>query len=231
MPPLAHWLVFMLLAFLLGSIPFGLLIARAKGIDIRKHGSGNIGATNVGRVLGKKYFVICFTLDFLKGFCPTLLAGVYFGISGRMDVPREAAYLWLTVMLCPVLGHVFSPWIGFKGGKGVATGLGSALGLFPVFTIAGLFAGAVFGVVARTTRYVSVASMAAGLSVPIFVLLLYVFINVGTSRRVPFESSVPFLGFGCVLAALVIWTHRANIKRLRAGIENRIGGRNPPKQG
>src|SRR5437016_1587601 len=116
------WLLLMLAAFVSGSIPFALLIGKAHGIDIRAYGSGNIGATNVGRVLGKGAGLLCFALDVLKGFLPTLGAGAVMGLIGGsiFDAPigPRAACPWLAVMALSVLGHIFSPWVGFKGGKG-----------------------------------------------------------------------------------------------------------------
>jgi acyl phosphate:glycerol-3-phosphate acyltransferase len=117
------WPIAMAIAFLAGSIPFGLLIAQAKGLDIRKHGSGNIGATNVARVLGMKLGLLCFGLDVLKGLGPTLGAGLAMGVVGTLEVPAIDAWWWLGVMSAAIFGHMFSPWIGFRGGKGVATGL------------------------------------------------------------------------------------------------------------
>src|SRR5688572_33501308 len=106
------------IAYLLGSIPFGLIVGKSKGIDPRKAGSGNIGATNIGRLLGKKFFAIVFTLDLLKGFAPMFAAGWVL-----RDAPEDRTkyLLWLTVGLAAILGHMFSVFLGFKGGKGVAT--------------------------------------------------------------------------------------------------------------
>src|SRR5947209_1627845 len=125
------------LAYLLGSIPFGLLVGLAKGIDPRTVGSKNIGATNLGRLLGFKFFAIVFTLDLLKSLLPTMFAGAI--LHRTHQSLTSADYLfWLLVGAAAILGHMFSVFIGFKGGKGVATSAGLILGLFPCFTLPGL---------------------------------------------------------------------------------------------
>ena len=132
-------------AFLAGSIPFGLLVARMKGVDIRRHGSGNIGATNVLRAVGKPYGIAVFVLDFLKGLLPVLWAG-----SALAQHPR-ADLVGLGTALAAILGHNYSPWIGFKGGKGIATSAGGLVALFPL----AVGAAVVFWfVLFKTTRYV-----------------------------------------------------------------------------
>src|SRR5690606_7361364 len=118
------WLISLFAASIIGSIPFGLIIGRLHGIDIRQHGSRNIGATNIGRVLGKKFGLLCFLLDALKGFAGTFSAGL---ATGTLGIPLAALSLestawWIGVAIAAVLGHMYSIFIGFKGGKGVATG-------------------------------------------------------------------------------------------------------------
>src|ERR1700733_14256825 len=139
---LRNWLLLLIpLAYLVGSIPFGLIVGVANGIDPRKAGSGNIGATNVGRLLGKKFFAIVFVLDLLKGFLPMLAAAFVL----RGEVPDRRIYLlWLAVGFAAILGHMFSVFLGFKGGKGVATSTGVLLGLWPFYTWPGLVTIAVF---------------------------------------------------------------------------------------
>jgi glycerol-3-phosphate acyltransferase PlsY len=214
-----------ILAFLAGSIPFGLLIARAKGVDIRRHGSGNIGATNVWRVLGRGPGMLCFALDVFKGLLPTLGAGWALGLVRAHPLPGPIepgpAWLWLATMAATILGHMYSPWVGFRGGKGVATGLGAMLGVWPFLTTPALAAAAMWVGVARATRYVSAASIAAAAALPILVLLW------ARSGDAPREAW-PFVAATAALALLVIIKHRANIQRLLAGTENRIGRRTPP---
>jgi glycerol-3-phosphate acyltransferase PlsY len=212
------------IAFLSGSIPFGLLIGRAKGIDIRKHGSGNIGATNVGRVLGTRYFFLCFFLDLLKGLLPTLAAGWALGRLGQFSMPSRDAWWWLGAMAAAVLGHVFTPWLKFKGGKGVATGLGALLGVFPVLTLAGAGAFLIWLAVFGIWRYISLASITAGILLPVIVFLEFLLPQRADLAHGAAPNVVwPFVAAGCALAVLVVWTHRSNIKRLRSGTELRAG--------
>jgi glycerol-3-phosphate acyltransferase PlsY len=219
------WLYTIPAGFLAGTIPFGLLIARAKGIDIRKVGSGNIGATNVGRVLGKRYFLLCFALDFLKGFGPVLAAGWLAGVLGKRDVPVIDEWLWMAAMLAPVLGHVLNPWLKFKGGKGVATSLGALLAVFPHLTVPAAGAFAVFAVVLAGLRYMSVAAMSGAVSLPFFVVVAWWLGQSGTAAdpaAAGLESLAPVLTLSVLVAVLVLWTHRGNIRRLRAGTEPKI---------
>ncbi len=217
------WHLLIPVAFLCGSIPFGLLIGRARGIDIRKHGSGNIGATNVWRVLGRGPGMTCFLLDVLKGLAPTIAAGWWAGLLSPRIPPAEQGWLWLAVMGASILGHMFTPFADFRGGKGVATGLGALLGVFPFLTLPALVCFGVWVVAAAITRYVSVASCLAALALPALVVAF----NWGRLRE---PGMQPFLIVTAAIAALVIARHRANIKRLIAGTENRIGARaKPPK--
>ena len=206
--------------YVVGSIPFGLLIARSKGIDIRQHGSKNIGATNVGRVLGRKFFFVCFFLDMLKGLIPTLAFGLVNNLVRTEPAltPQETCW-WLGAMIAPVLGHMFSVFLGFKGGKGVATGLGTLLAVFPVLTVAGGIALAVFLTVLKVTRYVGVSSCAAALSLPITTIVL-VFV-VGDR----FGGAWPAAVATGLLALVVIYKHRGNLKRALDGTEHKVGQR------
>jgi glycerol-3-phosphate acyltransferase PlsY len=222
-----------LLAFLLGSIPFGLLMAKMRGIDIRAHGSGNIGATNVFRVIGKKEGVVCLLLDMLKGFIPVALAVNLIQITGRpVQVPLGMPESWTLLLpensafqaqlahiataLCAVLGHNYSPWVGFKGGKGIATSAGVLLGLMPFAVLILL---GVWVLLAFTTRYVSVASMGAALVLPLVTLWgswHHGRIQDGTWNK-------PLFALTVIIAASAVWKHRANIRRLMDGTENRFG--------
>ncbi len=240
------WLAFVIGAFLLGSIPFSLLIGLAKGVDIRTVGSKNTGATNLGRALGGRFFALGFTLDMLKGLAPTLAAGALKNALGSFEVPTADAWWWLAVVAASVLGHMFSPWIGFKGGKGVATALGAMLGVFPALGVPVVGAAVVFLGVFMLWRYVSAASIAAAVSLPIWVWLAFGYATrmaqtratrelapqtVEAAARVREQAAAalnpwPFMVVAIALAALVIYRHRANIQRLVDGTETRVG--NPP---
>ncbi|MCX5660056.1 MAG: glycerol-3-phosphate 1-O-acyltransferase PlsY [Planctomycetota bacterium] len=213
------WLLCVAAGYLSGSIPFGLLIGKARGVDVRKAGSGNIGATNVGRVLGRKWGGFCFALDVLKGLLPVLIAGLVLGYAGRRDLDPADAWRWLAVAIAAVLGHVFPVWLGFKGGKGVATALGVLLGFWPVLTLPGLAALVTWVAVVAVTRYVSLGSVLAAIALPAYVA-------VGAwLAQTPVARVVPFLVVTGLMAALVIARHRANIARLLAGTENKLGSR------
>ena len=190
-------------AYLIGAVPFGLLIGFMNGKDVRKEGSCNIGATNVTRVVGKWWGKLCFLCDFLKGFLPVIL-------TMRLLDPGSG---WLTALaaVAAMLGHVFPVYLRFKGGKGVSTAAGAALALCPLAVV---IAGVVWVVVFFLSKYVSLASLAAALALPVSAWLL------GFFGVVKF-----FLPFGIVLvvfAVLAFWRHRSNIVRLLNGTENRF---------
>ena len=191
-------------AFLLGSIPTGYLVARTKGVDIRQHGSGNIGATNVFRTLGKPLGVFVFMVDALKGFAVVWLAGRFGGASDWAGIIAAVAV---------IAGHNYTPWLGFKGGKGIATSAGVLLALMPwaVLCIA-----IVWFVVFKVSRYVSLASISAATALPVAVAALW---SAGCG------GNGPLLGFSVLISALAIWRHRTNIQRLRAGTESRFEGK------
>jgi glycerol-3-phosphate acyltransferase PlsY len=189
--------------FLSGSLPFGYFAGRMRGMDIREHGSGNIGATNVIRVLGKGIGIPVFVLDLLKGLVPVL---VMKGLGAE-------SWVWVLTGMCAILGHMFTPWLGFKGGKGVATAAGVLLGIEPLSMLVGL---GVWLVIYFGTRYVSLASMMAGVGVAGTMA-----VQMGRSG----QWDGVLLGFGVVLALLVILRHRANIGRLIAGTEPKSGGK------
>jgi glycerol-3-phosphate acyltransferase PlsY len=203
-------------SYLLGAIPFGLLIARSHGIDLRKVGSGNIGATNVSRALGKKWAYVCFALDLAKGLLPMLLATAW-GLVDK-DVSLGQLCMWLAVGCAAVLGHVFPIYLRFKGGKGVATSLGVVLGLWPYYTLSGLIAFSVWTVVFLIWRYVSLASILAALVFPAALTLL---ICLKTDWY--FEHLWPLYIAAVGMPLLVIARHAENIKRLLEGSESRIG--------
>src|SRR5919197_3713761 len=194
-------------SYLLGSIPFGYLAGRLAGIDIRRAGSGNIGATNVVRVLGKRYGYSVFVLDFLKGFGAVKISMV---IAMGAPLQWNSPAMFGTIgAICSVVGHSFSPWLKFKGGKGVATSAGALVALMP---LAALIGGAVWITVFWLTRYVSVASIATAVVLPITVLVIH--------WQEPSNGAAIFYGSLCV-AAVVIWRHRSNLSRLMRGTEPR----------
>src|SRR5437870_10877830 len=197
-----------LAAYLVGAIPFGYLIARSRGVDILRQGSGNIGATNVGRILGPGFGILVFVLDFAKGAVPVAVAA---WIAGRVDsdLPRDS--LQVTAGLAAFLGHLFPVGLRFRGGKGVATGAGVVAVLLPVPAIAALLT---WVAVLFLTRYVSLASLAA-VSVLCAVRCALV--------AEPFAPDQRTLTLFCFIAAgLVFVRHRANIHRLLQGTENRL---------
>ena len=213
-----------LVGYLVGAIPFGLVVGLARGVDVRKSGSGNIGATNVGRVLGRPWGFLVFALDMLKGLIPTAAAGFiitrYLWPGVQVSQDAGAALLWITVAAAGIIGHMFPVYLRFRGGKGVATSLGVLLGIYPYFTLPVLLAFALWIVLTLTTRYVSVGSMAAATAFPI------IFALVAWYKRRDWgdvQSLWPLYVFGVVLAALVVYRHRGNLKRLTEGTEPRIG--------
>ncbi|HLE17932.1 MAG TPA: glycerol-3-phosphate 1-O-acyltransferase PlsY [Syntrophales bacterium] len=193
------YIVFIIAAYLIGSIPTGIVISKVMGKgDPRKSGSGNIGATNVGRTSGKLAGILTLLGDVLKGGVPVFLAFQFY---------HESLFVSL-VGLAAFLGHLFPVYLGFKGGKGVATGLGVMVVICPLAT---LLSAVVFVVVAYLKRYVSLASMIAAAMLPVFMSF--------------FPRGRNYVGMGVVVAVLIIWKHKDNIKRLVAGTENRIGGK------
>ena len=202
-----------LAGYLAGSIPFGMIIGRLNGVDLRTVGSGNTGATNVTRVLGKAWGYSCFLLDVAKGFGPVFATGLMVhGMRQVPTLPQQA--LWLAVGVGCILGHVFSFWLKFRGGKGVATALGVVLGIYPYFTFVGLVAFALWILVTLASRYVSVGSIVAAVG---FLVLFAAFYF----RRL--AELWPLGAFAAAMMALIIVRHRGNIQRLRAGTENKIG--------
>jgi acyl phosphate:glycerol-3-phosphate acyltransferase len=221
------WPFFILIAFLAGSIPFGLLIGRMKGIDIREHGSKNIGATNVGRVLGRPYGGLCFVLDAAKGAVPVLLTGYQVGILSMSrrsisEITQQEMWLWMAVAIAAVIGHMYSPFVRFKGGKGVATGFGALAAMAPLLTFPAFGALVVWYATLRVTKYVSVASMTAAASLPVLFVLVMIPPD-GQEVGAAIAHGSPVLIVLVVMAGLVIYKHRANIARLRRGEEPKAG--------
>jgi glycerol-3-phosphate acyltransferase PlsY len=195
-------------SYLLGSVPWGLIVARARGIDIRQHGSGNIGATNVLRIVGKPWGITVFVLDALKGFVAVRLAIL---LAERTAGAAEYVefYAILAAAAC-VIGHSFPIWLGFRGGKGVATSAGALAGVVPIAAVT-IFV--VWLVVFQTTRYVSLASIVAALALPITVALL-IWLHM--------TKGMVLLYFTSAMTALVVWRHRSNISRILSGTEQRF---------
>ena len=187
-------------AYLVGAIPFGFLIGKTRGVDVRLVGSKNIGATNVFRTVGKKWGLLAFALDFLKGFIPTLLATLAI-------LPARP----IAVGIACVIGHMLTPYMKFKGGKGVATAVGMLVALVP--GLVGV-AFALFAVVFALSHYISLGSIVAAAFLAVGVWFQWLG-SPGTAD--PYQATLI-----SVIAVFVIWKHRANIARLIAGNENKI---------
>jgi glycerol-3-phosphate acyltransferase PlsY len=212
MPPLAVLTLSLLAAYVSGATPFGYLAGKFKGIDIRQHGSGNIGATNAIRVLGKGIGIPVFIFDLLKGLLPVLFAKNWLA-----QTPGAESLISLGAVLsalAAVLGHMFTFWLGFKGGKGVATTGGVLLGIAPIAMLSGLVVWLLFFF---SLRYVSLASMMAGVGVVVSLL-----ISMASSGNWDWI----LLSFGVLVMILVIVRHRSNIHRLLNGKEPKAGRRN-----
>ena len=220
MSPTAWLFTLIPLAYLLGSIPFGLVVGLARGIDPREQGSGNIGATNIGRLLGRPYFFLVFGLDLLKSFVPMVIASILVHRIAPQARGGTVYLQWLAVGAAAVLGHMFSLYLKFKGGKGVSTSAGLMLGLIPYYTLPGVAGIVVFILTLKVFRYVSLASMVGAASFPI----LYVAIGLAIGWPV-LGSQLPLLIFAVLMVALIILRHRSNIARLRAGTERKISQR------
>ena len=202
---------FVILAYLLGSIPSAVWIGKKYyGIDIREHGSKNAGATNTLRVLGRRAALPVFAIDVLKGYVAVTLS--------HLSMYSDPDYCFfygdgplinfkIILVVAAVLGHIFPIFAGFRGGKGVATLAGAVLA---VYSPAVLLCLATFVVVLMVSHYVSLSSMTAGVMFPIYMVFVY------------HQTYVPLIVFGCVIALLLIITHRKNIKRLIAGTESKI---------
>ena len=188
--------VLMIVAYILGSIPNALWIGKVfKGIDVREHGSKNTGSTNAARVLGAKLGILTLILDISKGAIPTLIATMLL----------ESSISVILVGICAILGHSFSIFMKFKGGKAVATTVGVFIVLVPG---AILLAAVIFFLVFGITRYVSLSSMIGAISLPIWIVLFY--------------KNIPLTIFGIIIAILIIVRHKSNIQRLLNGTESKF---------
>lgn len=199
------YILFGIIAYLLGSIPTAVWVGRAKyGIDVREHGSKNAGATNTFRVLGKKAGITVLSIDVVKGFIATFLPYLFNVGEWQSD---ELITVQILASLMAVVGHVFPVFAGFRGGKGVATSLGVIIGLHP--PAAGICI-AVFLIVFILSQYVSLGAICAAITFPSGIYFVFGI------------KSVWLNGFAVLLAALVIFAHRQNIRRLMAGNENKM---------
>jgi glycerol-3-phosphate acyltransferase PlsY len=202
------WILIIIISYLLGSIPSGYLVARSQGIDIRQYGSKNIGATNVLRVMGKKWGYLVFFCDAFKGFL-SVWSSMHLATFGAID-PTSAGVMG--AIFC-ILGHNYTFWLGFKGGKGIATSGGVVLALFPLLIV--LLVALVWVAVFYFSKYVSLASICAAISLPLSLGLLSPWIRVG--------NFWVLILFAVLAAGLAIWRHRTNITRLLNGTESRFG--------
>ena len=191
---------FLGLSYLLGATPTSYWVGRAfHGLDLREHGSGNLGATNVFRVLGWKSALPVVLVDFVKGFIPVRLFGDLAGVGFEWTLGFGVA---------AIFGHMFSVWVGFTGGKGMATSAGVFLGLAPWAVLGGFI---VWCGITFSMGYVSLGSIGAAFALPILIALT------------PHQGGAMLVWLSSALAALVIWAHRSNIRRLKRGEENRLG--------
>lgn len=197
-----------MIGYLFGSFPAGYFAGRLAGVDVRKVGSGNIGATNVLRVLGKKWGYPVFVIDALKGFAAVRTA--FFLVNYWPGAKPYSEYFAILAAMMSVAGHTFPVWLRFKGGKGVATSAGALIGLMPLAVPLVFF---VWVVVFESTRYVSLASIVAAISLPIVAGLLAYWKFVDTSA---------LIYFSLLIMLLVLWRHRSNFSRLLKGTEQRF---------
>jgi len=204
------WAFLFVGAYLIGAIPFGLLIGWYRGIDVRRHGSGNIGATNVRRVVGRRWGRSCLVLDVLKGLLPTL-AGAWLLVSPQPNAVELFASI--SVGLAAVLGHVFPIYLRFRGGKGVATTIGVALGVYPYFTLPMLAALGAYAGARGLTGMVSVGSIALAVVFPVAVL------GYALWNHLPLADAWPLVSVSALMGVLILVRHRGNIARLLRGEE------------
>lgn len=192
-----NFIYLLIVGYLLGSIPFGFLISKLKSIDIRKVGSGNIGATNVSRAIGFRWFFVVAFLDALKGAIPVILAKNYLFADWQI----------MLVAIVTILGHIFPVWLKFKGGKGVSTSAGVLLALLGWKFFASLIL--IWLLFLYIFKMVSLASLISSLFLPVIFWMIF--------------SSISSLVFGFFLIVLIFWAHRGNIARIKAGTERKIG--------
>jgi acyl phosphate:glycerol-3-phosphate acyltransferase len=197
-----------LIAYFLGSIPSGYIAGRIAGVDVRKVGSGNVGATNVTRVLGKRFGYPVFVVDFAKGLASVAVAVMI--AKAAQSTPKVVDLCGAVAAIFSVIGHSYPIWLGFKGGKGVATSLGS---LFGLHWISAAIVGVVWIVAFQLTRYVSLSSIIAAIALPV---------TVATMLFLKQLQTPVLLYFTLCLAAIIVLRHRSNLSRLLKGTEPRF---------
>lgn len=215
-------------AYLIGAIPFAYVLARAHGKDLRSIGSGNIGATNLARALGRRWGYACFVLDVLKGLIPMV---VTLGVIKPVFLQRGGTEiqflgLWLAVGCAAVIGHVFPVYLGFRGGKGVATSFGVGLGVWPYYTLCAALACGIWVAAVLTWRYISLASILASVSFPFLLAAA-----IGLLPGWDLSALWPLLVVATIIPMIVVLRHRANIARLWGGTEQRVLQPNPTTHG
>jgi glycerol-3-phosphate acyltransferase PlsY len=208
-----------LMAYLVGGIPFGVIFARLKGVDIRKVGSGNVGAANVVRALGRRWGIAVFLLDMLKGLGPCLASRTVLLQAGEICKCQVAVVnaVWLGVGLAAILGHNYSPFLRFRGGKGVSTSFGVTLGIYPQFTLPALCGLVVWAIALLVSRMSALGSLLGGVFFPV---TYYIYARY---RGVSMLEEWPFLSFAILVSLMLVVRHRANILRLVSGTEARFG--------
>lgn len=211
---MATALMFVVGAYLLGAVPFGLLVGLSRGVDVRTQGSRNIGATNVGRVLGKKWGYLVLVLDIAKGLGPALAASL--ALPLRLDA-TSAQLAVLAVAVAAVVGHVFPVYLGFRGGKGVATTIGVAVGVWPYFTIAMAAALVAYAIGRFASGAVSVGSLLLAATFPIALLIAL------RAQDQALATNWPLVAVAVALSLVIFIRHRENIRRLLAGRELKAG--------
>ena len=206
-----------LASYIVGSLPFGFWISKSLGVDIRNQGSGNIGATNVLRTLGRKVGITVLILDISKGFLPVLIGSIIIFNQlpdSMLDKEEIEGTIYVLLAIGAILGHNYTFWLGFKGGKGIATSAGAIMPFLPEVLIGSTL---VWILVFFLSRYVAIASIAAAFSIPILTVSLdhnYLFPDI--------NSSWPVISFGIIASIMAVWRHRSNIQRLIKGEEDQF---------
>lgn len=219
-PTTLLWAMLPVAAYLVGSVPTAHLLARSRGVDLGAVGSKSYGATNLGRTLGRTWGITCFLLDALKGALPTIAAGMVLGTFAKapLETATASTWCWLATAAAAIVGHTLSPWIGFKGGKGVATGFGALAAMAPVMTLPALQALAIWLALVVAFRMVSLASIAAAWSIPCAIAVRALFGD-GLDGVL---AVGPYLLASLLIAVFITFKHRANLARIRAGTEPKV---------